>query len=199
MKRSFSLRGLPALLRHLGCLCLAVLAYSGHTADAEIPGGSLPPPVLEAQRLSGRADVLVANGREQEAAQLYLDAHLKFQTVMEKFFEIGLRVTVKEHSTAEEDLLRSNRVVAELRDLNLTKLWILLDPDDRAYTRMLEEERADLLRRFPQFTSPQKDDELIELLLRLYPDAGDQSRQLETLREGRLPLSARWGRLNTGR
>jgi len=161
-----------------------------------MPGSSLPDAVFEAQRLSGHADALVVDGREREAAQFYLEAHLKFQAVMEQFFEIGFRATVKEHSTAGDSLLSTDRFVAELRDLNLEKLWLVLDPDDRAFGRLLEEERSDLLRRFPEFTSPRRDDPLEDLFLRLYPEDQPGNRQLEILREGRLPASARWARLD---
>ena len=193
MRRVFRCSG--NMLRLLGILLL----WNGQAGGAEVGGATLPAPVLEAQHISGRADVLASQGKEQEAADLYLEAHLKFQSVMEKLFEMGFRASVGERSAPKEPLLQTDRVVAELRDLNLTKLWVVLDPDDRAFWRVLEDERADLVHRYPEFTSMSVAEPLEELFLRLYPDDVSGSRQIEVLREGRLPSSARWARLESRR
>ena len=180
------------------CLELLLLRTSPSLSE-EAVASTLPESVLEAQRLSGRADVLASQSHDREAAQLYFQAHLKLQAVVEELFKIGLRTSVRGKDKVEDALLHTDRVVAELRDINLTKLWVVLDPEDRAYEQMLEDERAELLRRFPDFTSPLSDEPLQAFFLRLYPEDAGGSRQLEMLREGRLPSSARWARIESRR
>jgi hypothetical protein len=177
---------------------VCVLLVAGYAVGAEDRvRTSLPEPVLEAQRVSGRADVLASEGREREAAQAYLEAHLKFQSVMENFFELAYRASIQGRPAYYEQLLDTDRMVAELRDLNLFKLWLILDPEDRAYALMVEKERADLIHHFPDFSSPAAARPLEEFLSRLYTEDAQSSRHLEVLREGRLPASARWYRLET--
>jgi hypothetical protein len=180
-------------------LCAALI--DGYALGAEeLLRSSLPEPVMEAQRLSGRADVLASEGREREAAQLYLEAHLRFASVMEKFFEQAYRASIQGRPAYSEQLLDTNRMVAELQDLNLFKLWLILDPEDRAYALMVEQERADLIHRFPEFGSLASARPLEEFLTMLYAEDTQSARHLEALREGRLPASARWVRLeNAGR
>jgi len=177
-------------------LCLELLLLrAGPCLSEEAVPSTLPESVLEAQRLSGRADVLASQSHDREAAQLYFQAHVKLQAVVEELFKIGLRTSVRDKEKVEDTFVHTDRVVAELRDINLTKLWVVLDPEDRAYERMLEDERTELLQRFPEFNSPLSDEPLQEFFLRLYPENAGGSHQLEMLREGRLPSSARWARL----
>jgi hypothetical protein len=174
---------------------LCVLFRSGPALGEGTASPPLPPAVVEAERLSIQADALVKQGREQEAAHLYLAAHMHYQATVLGFFETALKATLGNGTASDAVLLRTGQVVADLRNINLTKLWIVLDPDDRAFDKELEDERADLLRRFDEFTTPLNAGPFEDFLQRLYPEDNHGARQIDALREGHLPTSARWARL----
>jgi hypothetical protein len=188
-QRSFGLR----VVVHLFLLC--VLSRSGPARGEEAAPLPLPPAVVEAQRLSTQADALVKQGREQEAAHLYLAAHMNYQATVLDFFETALKASLGNGTASDAVLRRTGQVVADLRNINLTKLWIVVDPDDRAFDKELEDDRADLLRRFDAFTTPLNAGPLEDFLHRLYPEDSHGARQIDALREGHLPASARWARL----
>lgn len=151
--------------------------------------------VLEGQRLSKEADRLVKEGREVEAARLYLAAHQQFQKLILGYFEQALRSSLGGSPVDEEALMRAGAVAADLRNTNLSKLWIVLDPDDRAFEQGLEPERAVLLQQFSEFTRPANSASLEDFLHRLYPDDVSGDRQMTTVRDGNLPPSKRWARM----
>lgn len=154
--------------------------------------------ILEGERLSRQADGLVQNGREAEATRLYLAAHQQFQKIILECFEQALRSSLGGSPVDEEALMRAGAVAADLRNTNLSKLWIVLDPDDRAFEQGIESERAALLQRFGEFTRPANSIALEEFLRRLYPDDVSGDRQMTAVRDGHLPPSKRWARVQGG-
>jgi hypothetical protein len=78
--------------------------------------------VLEGQRLSGQADGLVKAGHELEAARLYLAAHENYQKTILAYFEQGLCAGLGGGTADEDALMRAGGEVAELRNVNLSKL-----------------------------------------------------------------------------
>lgn len=149
------------------------------------------------QTLSRQADALVKEGREQEAAQQYLAAHVQFQDAIMGYFESAIRQSLSEQGTPsdEDDVMRAGSLVSDLRNVNLSKLWIVLDPDDRAHRQGLESERAALLQQFDTFMREDSAADLEAFLYRLYPDDESGERQMEAVRQGHLPPSKRWERL----
>jgi len=181
-----------------GCLPLLLLlavtdgvpALAQHKTPDRAEGA-----IREGQRVSRQADQLVKDRREQEAADLYLTAHQTYQAVILDLFEESLRAGLGGSGANEEQLMRAGWVATDLRNVNLSKLWIVLDPDDRAHEQALEAERAALIARFSTFVSPASAGPLEEFLHRLYPEDRDGTRQMEAFRDGRLPPSKRWARL----
>jgi len=153
--------------------------------------------LVKGQELSRQADALIKDGREQEAAKLYLAAHVQFQNIILAYFESALRESLggQPADGDEEALMRAGSQVGELRNVNLSKLWIVLDPEDRAYQQGLESERASLLQQFDQFTQPDSAGPLEAFLVRLYPEDESGEHQMETVRDGQMPPSKRWQRL----
>lgn len=153
--------------------------------------------VVTGQELSRQADALIKDGREQEAATLYLAAHVQFQKIILAYFESALRESLggQPADRDEEALMRAGSHVGDLRNVNLSKLWIVLDPEDRAYQQGLESERASLLQHFDQFTQPDTAGPLDAFLVRLYPEDESGEHQMETVRDGQMPPSKRWQRL----
>ncbi|WP_447977275.1 hypothetical protein [Candidatus Nitrospira bockiana] len=154
--------------------------------------------VQDAELASAQADALAAAGQEREAAGLYLDAHIRFQRILLASVEEMLRGSFGA-PVDEEAVTRAAGRAAALRNINLSKLWILVDPDDRAFQLGLEAERADLIRRFPSFRTPASAQPLEEFLHRLYPDDVSGERQMESLRGETMPFSKRWARLEAAR
>lgn len=173
----------------------ALFVETPATVRAQRGSSVVPRAALEGQQLSREADALVKQGQEMEAVRLYLAAHVKYQNTILDFFEQTLRAGMGGRPVDEEALMRAGGVVAELRNVNLSKLWIVLDPDDRAFEKGLEAERADLLRRFDQFAGPSSAGPLETFLHALYPEDHSGDRQMAALRDGRLPPSKRWDRL----
>ncbi|HJU03680.1 MAG TPA: hypothetical protein VJ692_00910 [Nitrospiraceae bacterium] len=190
----------------MGLCLLLCLAYTdaGFSASgvAQIPdrdpkrdAPSALDTIPDAQRFSKEGDRLVKDGREQDAVYAYLEAHKKFQHQLLHYFEQAFRSSLGGAPADEEALTKASQEVSSLRNVNLSKLWIVLDPEDRAYTQGLEEERAALLPRFEDFRRPASADPLEHFLHRLYPDDASGDRQMEALRDGNLPPSKRWARL----
>jgi hypothetical protein len=145
--------------------------------------------------LSRDADGLVSTGHELEAVRLYLEAHQQFQDVLLNYAMSALRSGFMGRNDDEHALVEDGGRIAEWRNVNLSKLWILWDPDDRAHASGLEAERAAVLARFGEFRSPDSAGALEDFLHRLYPEDRSGDRQMEALRNGQLPPSKRWGRL----
>jgi hypothetical protein len=159
--------------------------------------GAVPSAVREAQRFSAEGDALVKAGREQEAARVYLAAHRLLQDVLLQAFGLGLREELGGPAIDPDSLMHTWHVASDLRNVNLSKLWIVLDPEDRAFEMGLEAERATLLQQFEQFATSGSAGPLEAFLLRLYPEDREGERQMEALRGGRLPASKRWARLQS--
>jgi hypothetical protein len=151
--------------------------------------------IPDAQRFSKDGDRLVKEGREAEAVRAYLEAHKKFQHQLLHYFEQAFRSSLGGAPADEDALTKASQEVSSLRNVNLSKLWVVLDPEDRAFQQGLESERAALLQRFEDFRRPASTDPLEQFLHRLYPDDVPGDRQMETLRDGNLPPSKRWARL----
>jgi len=153
--------------------------------------------LVTGQTLSRQADAFIKEGREQEAAQQYLAAHVQFQKVILGYFESALRQSFSEQQGAPDDdgLMRADALVSDLRNVNLSKLWIVLDPDDRSHQQGLEAERAALFQHFDEFVREDSAAPLDAFLYRLYPEDESGERQMEAVREGRMPPSKRWDRL----
>jgi hypothetical protein len=153
--------------------------------------------VKKGQELSRQADALIKEGREQQAAQLYLAAHMQFQDVILKYFESALRESLGGQAADrdEEALLRAGSLVGDLRNVNLSKLWIVLDPEDRTYREGLEAERAAVLQQFDRFIRADSAGPLEAFLSRLYPEDESGEHQMEAVRDGHMPPSKRWERL----
>ena len=153
--------------------------------------------LVKGQELSRQADALIKAGQEQQAAQHYLAAHMQFQDVILKYFEAALRESLggQPADRDEEGLMQAGSLVGDLRNVNLSKLWIVLDPEDRSYRQGLEAERAELLQRFDRFILPESSGPLEAFLHRLYPEDESGERQMEALRDGQMPRSKRWERL----
>ncbi len=186
------------------CVCLllgiasivlpaATAAQSGNRESEESPYGL--DTVSDGQRLSRDGDRLLKEGRERDAAHKYLAAHEKFQNLLLHYFEQAFRSSLGGLPADEDALTKASTEVAALRNLNLSKLWVVLDPEDRAFEQGLETERAALVQRFHEFLSPPSAEPLDRFLHRLYPDDPSGDRQMEALRGGSLPSSKRWTRL----
>jgi hypothetical protein len=153
--------------------------------------------LVKAQELSRQADALIKEGHEQQAAQRYLAAHMQFQDVILKYFESALRESLGGQAADrdEEALLQAGSLVGDLRNVNLSKLWIILDPEDRTHRQGLDAERAALLQQFDQFVRADSAGPLEAFLSRLYPDDEAGEHQMEAVRDGQMPPSKRWERL----
>ncbi len=153
--------------------------------------------LVKGQELSRQADALIKEGHEQQAAQRYLAAHMQFQEVILKYFESALRESLGGPAADrdEETLMRAGSLVGDLRNVNLSKLWIILDPEDRTYRQGLEAERAALLQQFDQFIRADSAGPLEAFLYLLYPEDESGEHQMEMVREGQMPRSKRWERL----
>lgn len=153
--------------------------------------------LLQGQELSRQADALIKDGHEEEAARLYLAAHVQFQNTILAYFESALRESLGGPPAYgdEEALMGAGSQVGDLRNVNLSKLWIVLDPEDRAYQQGLESERASLLQQFDQFIQPGSAGLLEAFLIRLYPEDESGEHQMEAVRDGQMPPSKRWQRL----
>jgi hypothetical protein len=153
--------------------------------------------LVTGQELSRQADALVKDGHEQEAATLYLAAHVQFQKIILAYFESALRESLggQPADGDEEALMRAGSQVGDLRNVNLSKLWIVLDPEDRSYQQGLEAERAALMQHFDRFIRPDSAGPLEAFLVRLYPEDESGEHQMEAVREGQMPPSKRWQRL----
>ena len=149
------------------------------------------------QELSRQADALIKDGHEQKAAQLYVAAHVQFQSIILAYFESALRESLggQPADRDEEALTRAGSQVGDLRNVNLSKLWIVLDPEDRSYQQGLEAERAALLQRFDHFIDAESAGPLETFLYRLYPEDESGEHQMEVMRDGQMPPSKRWERL----
>lgn len=169
-------------------------AQSGNRGQIEEPPSTLDT-VPDGQRLSRDGDRLLKEGREPEAARMYLAAHEKFQKMLLHYFEQAFRSSLGGAPADEDALTKASTEVAGLRNVNLSKLWVVLDPEDQAFEQELETEREALLQRFDEFRSPPSAEPLDRLLHRLYPDDPSGDRQMEALRGGGLPFSKRWTRL----
>jgi len=145
--------------------------------------------------LSRDADGLVSAGRELDAVRLYLEAHQQFQDVLLNYAMSALRSGFMGRDDNEQALVEDGGRIAEWRNVNLSKLWIIWDPEDRAHASGLEAERRALLTRFGEFRSPDSSGALEDFLHTLYPEDRSGDRQMEALRNGQLPPSKRWGRL----
>jgi hypothetical protein len=168
-----------------------VLLPSPCRSEVSAPAGS----VERGQALSREADGLAAAGRELDAVRLYLEAHKQFQDVLLNYAMTALRSGLMGRDDDEQALVEKGGRIAEQRNVNLSKLWVLWDPDDRAQASGLEAERAALLARFAEFRSPASAGALEEFLHALYPEDRSGERQMEALRNGQLPPSKRWARL----
>jgi hypothetical protein len=187
------------------CVCLLVGIASivlPATTAAQLgnrePGGeslSGLDSVPEGERLSREGDRLLKEGREQDAARMYLAAHETFQKMLLHYFEQAFRSSLGGPPADEDTLTKASTEVASLRNVNLSKLWVVLDPEDRAFEQGLEAERAGLLSRFDEFRSPPSAEPLDRFLRRLYPDDPSGDRQMDALHGGSLPSSKRWTRL----
>ncbi|HTK88271.1 MAG TPA: hypothetical protein VL329_11080, partial [Nitrospiraceae bacterium] len=149
------------------------------------------------QELSRQADALIKDGHEQKAAQLYVAAHVQFQSIILAYFESALRESLggQPADRDEEALTRAGSQVGDLRNVNLSKLWIVLDPEDRSYQQGLEAERAALLQQFDHFIDVESAGPLEAFLSRLYPEDESGEHQMEVMRDGQMPPSKRWQRL----
>ena len=182
--------------RAMHLLLPLVLLTVGSVLVGPLPAVSVDS-LVKGQELSRQADALVKAAQEQEAAQLYLAAHRQFQDVILKYFEAALRESLggQPADRDEDGLMRAGSLVGGLRNVNLSKLWIILDPEDRSYRQGLEAERAELLQRFDQFIEPESSGPLEAFLSRLYPDDESGEHQMEAVRDGQMPRSKRWERL----
>ncbi len=81
-------------------------------------------------------------GREQDAAHKYLAAHEKFQKMLLHYFEQAFRSSLGGPLADEDTLTKASTEVADLRNVNLSKLWVVLDPEDRAFEQELEAETS---------------------------------------------------------
>jgi len=187
--RSF-LTGLGALA--IACALLPAPSESRAEGPAKADGAE------RGRVLSRDADGLVSGGRELDAVRLYLRAHQEFQDVLLNYAMSALRSGFMGRNDDEQALVEDGGRIAEWRNVNLSKLWILWDPDDRAHASGLEAERAALLPRFGEFRSPDSSGALEDFLHKLYPEDRSGDRQMEALRNGQLPPSKRWGRLQHG-
>ena len=181
-------------------LCIAAGAVPAGVWPGEPVRDSLSPvssaaQLDVAQGLSRDGDGLVKQGHEPAAARAYLAAHEQYQRLLLTIFEDALRSSLGGAPANEETLTKAGELVAGLRNVNLSKLWIVLDPDDRAFDQGIEVERAALLQRFEEFHRPPSAEALERFLVRLYPDDRSGDRQMEAMRQGRLPPSKRWHRL----
>jgi hypothetical protein len=185
--------GRPFLVRLSACVAAGALVLLPSHALPEVSAdvGS----VERGRALSRDADGLVAVGRELDAVRLYLEAHKAFQDVLLNYAMSALRSGLMGREGDEQALVEDGGRIAEWRNVNLSKLWIVWDPDDRAHTLGLEHERTELLAHFDKFRSPASTGALEDFLHKLYPEDRSGERQMEALRNGQLPPSKRWGRL----
>jgi hypothetical protein len=114
-------------------LVLSLVCFIEPSADAATNA------LVTGQELSRQADALIKGGDEQKAAQLYLAAHVQFQSIILAYFESALRESLggQPAERDEEALMRAGSQVGDLRNVNLSKLWIVLDPEvtNRAWKR----------------------------------------------------------------
>jgi hypothetical protein len=187
----FGMRGVRAVAGV--SVWILLIAGSGLLAHPAMAESALD----KAAELSRQADALAKEGREREASQLYLAAHRQFQDIILKYFEAALRESLGGPNAGqdEETLMRAGSGVGDLRNVNLSKLWIVLDPEDRAYRQGLEAERAALLQRVDQFIRADSAGPLEAFLFRLYPEDESGEHQMEAVRDGQMPPSKRWQRL----
>ena len=178
-------------------LIIALILLTVGSVLVASPSHAAANALIQAQELSRQADALIKEGHEPQAAQLYLAAHMQFQDVILKYFESALRESLGGPAADgdEEALLRAGSVVGDLRNVNLSKLWVVLDPEDRTYREGLEAERAALLQQFDQFIRADSAGPLDAFLSRLYPDDESGEHQMEAVRGGQMPRSKRWERL----
>ncbi len=160
--------------------------------------GAATSALVKGQELSRQADALIKGGHEQEAAQFYLAAHVQFQKIILAYFESALRESLGGQAAErdEEALMRTGSQVGDLRNVNLSKLWIVLDPEDRSYQQGLESERASLFQHFDEFIRADAAGPLEAFLSRLYPEDESGEHQMESVRDGQMPPSKRWQRLH---
>jgi hypothetical protein len=172
-------------------LVLSLVCFIEPSADAATNA------LVTGQELSRQADALIKGGDEQKAAQLYLAAHVQFQSIILAYFESALRESLggQPAERDEEALMRAGSQVGDLRNVNLSKLWIVLDPEDRSYQQGLEAERAALLQQFDHFIDAESAGPLEAFLYRLYPEDESGEHQMEVVRDGQMPPSKRWQRL----
>ncbi|MEP6888284.1 MAG: hypothetical protein ABI945_08165 [Nitrospirales bacterium] len=178
-------------------LILSLILLTAGSALVGPPSHAAANSLVKGQELSRQADALTKEGHEQQAAQRYLAAHMQFQAVILKYFESALRESLGGQAADrdEETLMRAGSLVGDLRNVNLSKLWIILDPEDRTYRQGLEAERAALLQQFDQFIRADSAGPLEAFLYRLYPEDESGEHQMEMVREGQMPPSKRWERL----
>jgi hypothetical protein len=178
-------------------LSISFLLLTVASVLVEPPSHAAADSLVKGQELSRQADALIKEGREQQAAQLYLAAHMQFQDVILKYFESALRESLGGQAADrdEEALLRAGSLVGDLRNVNLSKLWIVLDPEDRTYREGLEAERAAVLQQFDRFIRADSAGPLDAFLSRLYPEDESGEHQMEAVRDGHMPPSKRWERL----
>jgi hypothetical protein len=187
----------PRLRSHAMHLIISLILLTVGCVLVGSPPHAAANSLIKGQELSRQADALIREGHEQQAAQLYLAAHMQFQDVILKYFESALRESLG-GPTAERDeeaLVRAGSLVGDLRNVNLSKLWIILDPEDRTYRQGLEAERAALLQQFDHFIRADSAGPLDAFLSRLYPEDESGEHQMEAVREGQMPRSKRWERL----
>jgi len=149
-----------------------------------------------ASHLVEEGDRLATDGREREALERFLAAHVTLQRLLFDSFVGALYRSMQGEAGDETPMSGEVADAATLRNLNLSKLWIVLDPDDRAFELNLERERAQVIRQFPSFKTPESANGLEAFLHRLYPEDISGERQMNALRDGTLPSSKRWERLD---
>ncbi|MGQ0812247.1 MAG: hypothetical protein ACT4OO_13635 [Nitrospiraceae bacterium] len=182
------------------------MCWVGAAADSLV-AQPLPPPkppsspttlqndLLEGERLSREGDAFAKEGREMQAANRYLAAQVRFQQIILDLYELTLRSSFGGPVYDEDLLMGFGGRVAELRNVNVSKLWLVLDPEDRAFEKGLEDQRAAFVSAFADAATPDAIVRLEKFLQTLYPDDPEGERQMESLRTGRLPASKRWARL----
>jgi hypothetical protein len=191
---------LSCLFSLFGVTGLAVLGKSAeHPNKTWIAQKTGDQAIADGQQLSRQADGLLKQGDEREAARLYLAAHEKYQKKILEYFEQAFRASLGGGVVDEDALTKASTRAADLRNVNLSKLWVVVDPDDRAFEQGFEAERGALLQRFDEFTLPASAGPLEQFLIKLYPEDASGDRQMDALRGGSLPASKRWTRLEAER
>lgn len=200
MLRSRPIRapGFTKVLGHASSLWLLVWLVVVLIAPSSLCAAALSSAesLLAASRLTAEGDAFAIQGQEREAAKRYLAAHVALQRLLFDSFVGALYRSMKGEPDDESPMSRTIGAAAELRNLNLSKLWVVLDPDDRAFHLDLEQEREQMIARFPSFRTVEAAQALEDFLHRLYPDDLSGERQMEALRGETLPPSKRWLRLD---